>query len=90
MNNSQTINNFLTEINENNSTNYKLEVLKKYKDSDLVKRILKMTHDNVEYNYGIGKTTLQKMDFSKNITTQLKYTFLYRFNASFLLGKLLD
>ena len=34
MNNSQTINNFLTEINENNSTNYKLEILKKYKDYD--------------------------------------------------------
>ena len=78
MNNSQTINNFLTEINENNSTNYKLEVLKKYKDSDLIKRILKMTHDNVEYNYGIGKTTLQKMDLSKNtneldITTALDF-----------------
>ena len=73
MNNSQTINNFLTEINENNSTNYKLEVLKKYKDSDLIKRILKMTHDNVEYNYGIGKTTLQKMDLSKN-TNELDIT----------------
>lgn len=73
MNNSQTINNFLTEINENNSTNYKLEVLKKYKDSDLVKRILKMTHDNIEYNYGVGKTTLQKMDLSKN-TNELDIT----------------
>ena len=51
---------FLKEINESNSTNYKLDVLKKYKESTLVKRVLKMTHDNVIYNYGIGKTTLLK------------------------------
>ena len=57
---------FLNEINANNSTNYKLDILKKYKDSELIKRILKMTHDNVVYNYGIGKTTLQKMDLTKN------------------------
>lgn len=58
--NSEQIQNFLNEINENNSTNYKLEVLKKYKDSELIKRILKLTHDRVQYNFGIGRTTLAK------------------------------
>lgn len=57
---------FLKEINENNSTNYKLEVLGKYKDSEIVKRVLKMAYDKVSYNYGIGKTTLQKMEI-KNL-----------------------
>lgn len=57
-----TIHEILKEINESNSSNYKLEVLKKYKDNALLKRVLKLTYDRVCYNFGIGKTTLQKMD----------------------------
>lgn len=57
-----TIHEILNEINESNSSNYKLEVLKKYKDNNLLKRILKLSYDRVCYNFGIGKTTLQKMD----------------------------
>lgn len=52
----------LKELNESNSSNYKLEVLKKYKDNELLKRVLKMTFDKVTYNYGIGRLTLSKMD----------------------------
>lgn len=60
---------FLGEINANNSSNYKLEVLKKYKDSELVKRVLKMTYCKVDYNYGIGKTTLQKISILDEMFT---------------------
>ena len=43
--------------------------LKKYKDSELVKRVLKMTYCKVDYNYGIGKTTLQKISILDEMFT---------------------
>lgn len=48
----------VNELNESNSSNYKLEVLEKYSDNELLKRVLKMTYDKVSYNYGI---TLKKI-----------------------------
>ncbi len=67
------IHEILKEINESNSSNYKLEVLKKYKDNALLKRVLKLSYDRVCYNFGIGKTTLQKMnlDTSNNFLITL-------------------
>ena len=50
----------LKELNESNSSNYKLDVLKKYKDHDLLKRVLALATDKVKYNFGIGKTILAK------------------------------
>lgn len=50
----------LKELNESNSSNYKLEVLKKHKDNELLKRVLSLANDKVKYNFGIGKTTLYK------------------------------
>jgi len=44
----------IEELNKSNSSNYKLEVLKKYKDNNLFKRVLKMTYDKVQYTYGIS------------------------------------
>lgn len=43
----------INELNENNSTNYKIEVLKKHKDNKLLQRVLKMTYDKAIYSYGI-------------------------------------
>lgn len=43
----------LDELNLENGSNYKLEVLKKHKDNELLKRVLKMTYDKVTYTYGI-------------------------------------
>ena len=57
-----TINQILNEINESNSSNYKLDVLKKYSDNLLFKRVLKMAFDKVQYNYGIGRLTLSRME----------------------------
>ena len=48
-----TIYQILNEMNESNSSNYKLEVLKKYKDNLLFKRVLKMTYDKVQYTFGV-------------------------------------
>ena len=48
-----TINEILNEMNESNSSNYKLEVLKKYSDNELLKRVLKMTYDKVQYTFGV-------------------------------------
>ena len=47
------IHNILTELNESNSGNYKKDILLKYKDNELLKRILKMTYDNVKFTYGV-------------------------------------
>ena len=49
----------INELNENNSTNYKLDVLKKHKDNELLKRVLKMTYDKVAYTYGV---TMKNVD----------------------------
>lgn len=51
----------INELNESNSSNYKLDVLKKYKDHLLLQRVLKMANDKAVYNYGVGKKTLKKL-----------------------------
>lgn len=43
----------LNELNESNSTLYKIETLEKYKDNELFKRVLAMTYDRVTYTYGV-------------------------------------
>ena len=48
-----TINQILKEMNESNSSNYKLDILKKYSDNELLKRVLKMTYDKVQYTFGV-------------------------------------
>jgi hypothetical protein len=42
---------FIKTINLENGTNYKIEVLKDNKNNELVKRVLKMTYDSVNYTY---------------------------------------
>lgn len=49
------IHEILTELNENNGSNYKIDVLKKYKDNELLKRVFKMALDKVTHTYGIKK-----------------------------------
>lgn len=43
----------IQELNQENGSNYKLAVLKKHKDNELLQRVLKMTYDTVEFTYGI-------------------------------------
>jgi len=50
----------LKELNENNSTNYKLEVLKKYKDDKRLQQVLQMTYDAVAFTYGMSVNQIEK------------------------------
>jgi len=54
MSNSVTIKNIIDEINLENGSNYKMEVLKKYKDNELFKRVLQLTYDKVKYTFGVS------------------------------------
>ena len=45
----------LAEINQENGSNYKLSVLKKHKDNQLLQCVLKMCYDKVVYTYGVKK-----------------------------------
>jgi len=45
--------NILNELNQENGKNYKLNVLKKYKNNQLLQKLLAMTYDKVTYSYGI-------------------------------------
>lgn len=56
------IHDFMSEVNSSNSTNSKVLVLRKFKDSEIVARVLKMTYDKVRYTYGV--TLAQVLKFS--------------------------
>lgn len=45
----------LQELNQENGSNYKMAVLRKYKDNELLKWVLKMAYDKVSYTFGIRK-----------------------------------
>lgn len=45
----------IQELNKENGSNYKLAVLKKYSDNELLKKVLKLTYDTVEFNFFIKK-----------------------------------
>ena len=49
----KTISEIINELNQENGSNYKMEVLKKHKDNKLLQKVLKMTYDKVTYTYGI-------------------------------------
>lgn len=46
--------NIINQLNESNSSNHKLEVLKQHQSNELLKRVLKMTMDTVAFTYGIS------------------------------------
>lgn len=56
------IHDILAELNESNSTLHKLAVLEKYKDNELLQRVLKMTYDRVAYTYGVTLTQIEKFE----------------------------
>jgi ATP-dependent DNA ligase len=56
----KTIYEIIQELNESNSSNYKLEVLKKYQDNELLKRVLKFTYDKVAYNFYVTMKNINR------------------------------
>jgi hypothetical protein len=53
----------IEEINLQNGSNYKIDILKKHSENELFKRVLKMTYDNVIFTYGI---TMKNVSYNKN------------------------
>jgi len=51
----------LTELNLENGSNYKKAVLEKYKDNELLQRVLKMANDKVSFTYGI---TMKNVEYT--------------------------
>lgn len=56
------IHKILAELNESNSSNHKLSVLKKYKDNEILKLVLEMTYDRVKYTYGMTRKQVLKFE----------------------------
>ena len=55
-----TIHKILAELNESNSTNHKIAVLKKYEHHDRLKQVLQMTYDQVAFTYGMSLEQIEK------------------------------
>lgn len=58
------IRNIIFELNKENGSNYKINVLKSHQDNELLKCVLKMAYDRVEYTYGV---TLRTIDLQTGI-----------------------
>lgn len=56
----------IDELNKENGSNYKIEILSKYKENQLLKRALKMAYDRVVYTYGITLKNVNA-DSSENL-----------------------
>ena len=50
----------LNELNESNSSNYKLDILKKYKDNSELKKLLELTYNRNKYNFNVSKNCIVK------------------------------
>ena len=48
----------LNELNESNSSNYKLDVLKKYKGNSELEKLLELTYNRNKYNFNISKNCI--------------------------------
>lgn len=46
--------NIIQQLNEDNGSNYKMDVLREHADNTLLQRVLKMTYDKVSHTYGIS------------------------------------
>ena len=57
----------IAELNEQNGSNHKIAVLKKYSENELLKRLLKMTYDKVDFTYGI---TMKNVSYNKRTIDQ--------------------
>jgi len=59
MENFKLLREFMQDMNSSNSTNHKIEILKKYQDSDFIKKVLKYTYDPY-LQYGVTSANLKK------------------------------
>ena len=64
------INEILEELNLENGSNYKIKVLQKYKDNELLKRVLKLTYDKVQYVFGITMRNIHYTNVSESLSLE--------------------
>lgn len=64
------INEILEELNLENGSNYKIKVLQKYKDNELLKRVLKLTYDKVQYVFGITMRNINYTNISESLSLE--------------------
>jgi len=79
----------IDEINEENGSNYKLEVLKKYKDNETLTNVLELTYDKVKFTWGVsvGTVTLPELHFG-NMTLETSFVLLDQLNRREVTGNL--
>lgn len=84
------ISDFLSELNESNSSNYKISTLKKYQNSEIVKQLLKLTYDKNNFNFGMSRTRLlgilNESNFPEGIDKIDNYLDLLQENSGKLSG----
>lgn len=84
------ISEFLSELNESNSSNYKISTLKKYQNSEIVKQLLKLTYDKNNFNFGMSRTRLlgilNESNFPEGIDKIDNYLDLLQENSGKLSG----
>lgn len=84
------ISDFLSELNESNSSNYKIDTLKKYQNSEIVKQLLKLTYDKNNFNFGMSRTRLlgilNESNFPEGIDKIDDYLDLLQENSGKLSG----
>ena len=84
------ISEFLSELNESNSSNYKISTLKKYQNSEIVKQLLKLTYDKNNFNFGMSITRLlgilNESNFPEGIDKIDDYLDLLQENSGKLSG----
>ena len=84
------ISDFLSELNESNSSNYKISTLKKYQNSEIVKQLLKLTYDKNNFNVGMSRTRLlgilNESNFPEGIDKIDDYLDLLQENSGKLSG----
>ncbi len=77
----------INELKANNGSKYKLGVLRKHKDNELLQRVLKMTYDTVAFTYGISTKTITKPEINfGNMTLEMSLILLEQLNAREITG----
>lgn len=86
MENFKILREFMQDMNSSNSTNHKIEILKKYQDSDFIRQVLRYTY-NPYFQYGITSANLKK---KKDLISDGGYSSLFalldNLNARVLTG----
>lgn len=60
----------IQELNAENGSNYKKDVLTKYKDNETLKQVLKLAYDKVQYTFGISMKNVPEYTCRNEITLE--------------------